>query len=94
MEQKINTYIICYDLCEPEQNYEEIIERIQKYPKFAKINLSVWIIKSKKSKSDIFKDLKPFIDKNDKLFIGTLSGATWTQNIEDTEDIKDCFHKK
>lgn len=71
------SYVVTYDLCEPGQNYEGLIEAIKTY-NWCKIAKSAWIITSIKSSVDIRDHLEAKIDKNDKLFVGQLSGnAAW-----------------
>ncbi len=71
------SFILTYDLCEPGQNYEGLIDAIKTY-NWCKIAKSAWIITSTKSSVDIRDHLKAKIDKNDKLFVGQLTGnAAW-----------------
>ena len=62
------SFILTYDLCEPGQNYEGLIDAIKTY-NWCKIAKSAWIITSTKSSVDIRDHLKAKIDKNDKLFL-------------------------
>ncbi|MBQ8473148.1 MAG: hypothetical protein IJ501_06565 [Bacilli bacterium] len=61
-------YIISYDLNKSGKNYDGLINAIEKY-NCIKILYSTWIIKSSSSAQNIFDNLKPQIDDDDKLII-------------------------
>lgn len=69
------SYFISYDLSSPGQNYNDLIEAIKNYGTYCKINNSDWIISTDDKATEIRDNLKQHLDKNDKLFVGELSGA-------------------
>jgi hypothetical protein len=78
MSVNLNTFIISYDLYQPGQNYLPLIQLIQKNPSWAKIGLSVYIIGTTESYVQVRDKLISVLDKNDKLFVGTVSApAAW-----------------
>ncbi|MCK4295503.1 MAG: SinR family protein [Candidatus Marinimicrobia bacterium] len=75
----MNSYLICYDLLRPGQNYDTLIEKIKSLGTWCHAQQSVWIIKTTKNSVQIRDSLTPFIDQNDKLLIMGLTGeAAWT----------------
>ena len=76
------SYFISYDLNDPGQNYDDLIEAIKKYGTYCKINKSDWIIVSTEDVSTIRDNLCTYIDNNDKLFVGKLSGAAAWKNYK------------
>ena len=68
------SYIISYDFCKPEQDYENLIKAIKNYS-WCKINKSDWVIVATDDASTIRDNLCQYIDENDRLFVGKLSGA-------------------
>lgn len=76
-------YIITYDLCKPGQNYDELIKAIKTY-NWCKIAESTWGVTTTKNSTEIRDYLKSKIDKNDKLFVGKLTGeAAWYGESDD-----------
>ena len=74
----MKTYIISYDLSQPGQNYEELLKRIKSYSQWARLGGSAYIIMTDKSHTEIRDNLLEVLDKNDKLFVGTVSApAAW-----------------
>ncbi len=86
----MNCFAISYDLIGPNRDYTAIHDAIKSFNNWAFINESLWIIKSSKTTSEIRNILKNYIDKNDKLFVGKLTGdAAWT-NLDD--DVSNWLH--
>lgn len=74
----MNTYIITYDLSDPGQDYNALIERIEGYGTWAKIQQSVWLIVTSDTATEIRDYLKQYLDENDKLFVAKVSApAAW-----------------
>ena len=79
------SYFISYDLNNPRQNYDDLIEAIKKYGTYCKINKSDWIICTEDNTTTIRDNLKKHLDSNDRLFVGELSGvAAWCGYKEST----------
>lgn len=74
----MNTFLVTYDLHNPGQDYTSLIQKIKSYPAWAKICESSWCICTSDKASGVRDDLVTYMDQNDKLFVGKLSGeAAW-----------------
>lgn len=74
----MNSYLITYDLDKPGKDYKSLINMIKKYPAWAHICDSSWCVRTANSSKDIRDTLSPYLDDNDKLFVGKLTGeAAW-----------------
>lgn len=80
--------IVTYDLDRPGQNYPKLITAIQAYDN-VKVTESCFIISTDQSCVDIRTYLKTFMDNNDRLFVGELTGnfASY-RSIGNGEDLK------
>ena len=61
-------YCISYDLNKSDKNYDGLISAIQQYD-CIKALYSTWFVKSNSSASDIYYNLKQYIDSNDHIFV-------------------------
>lgn len=75
--------MISYDLIAPNRNYDKLYDGIKNYGTWARINESLWIIKSDDTSTQIRDNLKSFIDENDKLIVAKLSGEGAWFNLSD-----------
>lgn len=74
----MQTYIVTYDLSEPGQRYNKLIELIKSEYAWAKIGYSAFIVKSCASHTELRDKYKQALDSNDKLFVGAVSApAAW-----------------
>lgn len=64
-------YLINYDLRTPGKNYDDLIDAIKAYGKWAKICSSCWAIKTDAEDTQIRDNLNQYIDTNDILFVCT-----------------------
>lgn len=81
------SYFISYDLNNPGQNYDDLIDAIKKYGTYCKINKSDWIICTNDKAKIIRDNLKKYLDSNDRLFVGGLSGeGAWSGYASSTTD--------
>lgn len=86
----MESFIISYDLNNSGKNYDDLIEKIKTYSKWAKINKSVWFVKSNKKCPEIRDDLKSVMDEDDSLFVAKLTGAAaWHNTICKSQHLKD-----
>lgn len=69
--------LVAYDLNKSGQNYDRLISYIKSYSVWAKINQSVWYIKSDKSATQIRDELLRYIDDNDSVFVAEMSAVSW-----------------
>lgn len=73
------SFIITYDLNSLGQNYQDLERAIKAYGTYKKIATTTYIIVTNESSSEIRDYLKQYIDSNDELFVGKLSGqGAWT----------------
>ncbi len=63
------TYLITYDLKNPGQKYDNLIDAIKAYGIWAKISSSCWAIKTNQTAAQICDNLMLYIDANDILFV-------------------------
>ena len=62
-------YHVSYDLTKPDsEDYDNLIERIEKFPECGHILKSSWIINSNKTASEIKKSLINTVEKNIRIF--------------------------
>lgn len=74
----MKTYMVSYDLIEPGQKYEKLIELIKSEYAWAKIGYSAFIVRSNASHTELRDKYKQALDSNDKLFVGAVSApAAW-----------------
>jgi hypothetical protein len=78
-------YLVAYDLVgtnETSQDYAQLIDKIRSYPNWGKLQKSVWLVTSAKSVSEVRDELLLHMDRNDRLFVGELTGtAAWENTI-------------
>ena len=80
-------YFVTYDLKEPGQRYNELVEKIKSYDGWAKLGDSCFLIKSQLSAVEIRNTLKVFLDSNDKIYIGqTTTPAAWSNLPEEVSN--------
>ena len=84
-------YIVSYDLLEPGQNYDNLIEKIKESGSWAKLGGSAYLVDSTKSAVELRDEYKTFLNSNDKLYVGRIEApAAWTGMPQDvTQWIKD-----
>lgn len=88
-------YIITYDLSEPGQNFENLVEKIKESGSWAKLGGSAYLVDSAKSAVELRDECKKFIDSNDKLYVGQVEApAAWSGMPQDVSNwIKDKLKK-
>lgn len=82
-------YIIAYDLCQPERNYDRLYDEIKSFRNWGHITESVWAVTSEQDSEAIRDRLYRVIDSNDRLFV-IKSGldAAWYRTIANSEWLK------
>ena len=68
----MSVLLITYDLNKPGQDYSDFIDTFKKYS-WARLSESSYAIKTSKSPSIIRDELSPHMDKNDYVYVITLS---------------------
>lgn len=71
-------YIVSYDLSQPGQNYEKVLQAIKSYGYWARLGGSAYIVISDTSPVEIRDRIGRQLDANDKLFVGVVKApAAW-----------------
>jgi len=75
-----NNLHISYDLINPGQNYETLINRIKQLGGWAKIHMSYWYVNSSYTSAQAVDFLTPVLDSNDKVYVvdATNNVASWS----------------
>jgi hypothetical protein len=63
--------IVTYDLINPGQNYERLLQKIKAYPLWARLGGSCYLVAADATVVQVRDNLEPVLDRNDKLFVGT-----------------------
>lgn len=84
-------YIVTYDLCKPQQNYAELINRLKLYSA-CRVTESCWLIVTSQTAVEIRDNLGYYIDSNDRIMVAALTGeAAWKNLITSGSAIKDLL---
>jgi hypothetical protein len=80
----MNNLFISYDLNAPGQDYPALIDAIKALGNWAKVQKSLWYVKSTYSASDAVEKVWPKMDRNDSLIVidATNKTAAW-QGVDD-----------
>ena len=71
-----NNLVVSYDLHKPEQNYDAVQDRIKSLGAWARVQRSVWYVKSAVSASDAVTHIWAAMDANDSLIVFDLANNT------------------
>ena len=83
-------YIITLDLNNKENDYSELVKAIKKLGNCRKALNSCWIVETTVKSNDIARYLSNYIEDDDRLFVGKLSGeATGINVLCEDEWLKD-----
>lgn len=83
----MTTYMIGYDLLTPGQDYSDLHEAIKKLGSWWHCLDSTWLINSNQTATQIRDSLKPYLDRNDRLLVSTITrDAAWTGFNEGCSD--------
>lgn len=77
-------HLITYDLCNPGQNYQQLISAIDSLGPARKLSRSCWAVKTSLSSGQIRNYLAHFVDFNDHLFVcpfGSYAAINCKQDI-------------
>lgn len=86
---KMYSYIVAYDLCKPERDYQSLYEMLRSFPNWGKMTESVWCIVSPLSHKEVRDNLMGCLDSNDRLLVvETGHRAAWTNVIADNEWVR------
>ena len=87
---------ISYDLNTPGQGYERIIDLIKELGPWAKVQKSLWYVKSNRSADDAARYLRSVIDNNDSLIVidASSNNAYWyTQDSQISNHLIEHWYK-
>lgn len=77
-----NKFIIVYDLNGANKNYEELIDRLNRFPVCLKINKSAFCIRTSLSAVSVRDELVKYLDKDDSILVEEITGEGAWRNIE------------
>lgn len=70
--------IVSYDLVNPGQNYEKLIQKIKSHTSWARLGGSAYLILTSNTPVQVRDFLAPSLDANDKLYVGVAPApAAW-----------------
>ena len=87
-------YIISYDLCQPDRDYNTLYKVLKTFPAWGRLTESTWAVVSPKNCVEIRDYLMQFVDNNDRLIV-ILGGksAAWLRVIADNNWVKENLAK-
>jgi len=91
-----NNLFVSYDLHSPGQDYEKVADAIKNLGDWAKVQYSLWYVKSQLTASDASGKVWSVMDKNDSLIVidATNNNASWFNLSQEVSDfIKNHWHK-
>lgn len=65
--------LVAYDLNSPGQRHADLLEFLKEQFPLAKLSESSYAIATTKTPSQVFAQLKPYIDKNDQIYVISLN---------------------
>jgi hypothetical protein len=69
----MSSLLVTYDLNRPGQDYADLHKAIKSNPGWAKLSESSYAISTNLSPSQVYSSLKPYLDKNDTLYVIVLT---------------------
>jgi hypothetical protein len=78
------TIQINYDLRTPGRNYEPLYAYIKSHGVWAHPLQSMWLIRTRKTASQIRDELKTKVDSNDHVLTLDVTGDAWASNFDDS----------
>ncbi len=75
----LKVYCICYDLRTPGKDYSGLYDSLRSIGESCQHPLeSVWYVKTAKSSSDLFNELRPKIDDNDSIIVQEMNLSSYS----------------
>ncbi len=65
-----NVLIVIYDLLNPDQNCERLIQKIKAYTRWARLSESAFLIVTESTPGQVCDSLANALDKGDRLYVG------------------------
>ena len=85
--------LVTYDLVgtdETSESYSKLIAAIKAYGTYGHVNKSTWVIVTDSSCESVRDDLLQYMDKDDRIFVASLTGgAAWQNTICSSKWLKD-----
>lgn len=81
----MRSLLIAYDLVgvdDTSENYEKLIARITDYSPRARVELSVWIVRTEAGAKAVRDDLRQYMQSSDRLFVAVLKGEAAWSNVK------------
>ena len=70
-DDNMSVKLITYDLNQPGQKHQKVVEKIKDYGKWARLSESSYAVDT--ASSAIFEDFKPLLDQNDHFLVVAMS---------------------
>ena len=88
-----NNLFVSYDLYSPGQNYDSVAKAIKSLGSWAKVQKSLWYVKSSKTASEAVDTVWAVMDANDSIIVvdATNQAVSW-QNLND--EVADHLRRK
>ena len=67
--EEFHCFIVCYDLCQPGRNYDELYAALKNFHNWGKLTESTWAVVSQLTAVEIRDLLMRYIDSNDRLIV-------------------------
>ncbi len=81
------TLVVSYDLKNPGQNYQTLLQRIKAYDSWARLGGSAYLILTSDSPAQVRDNLIAVLDRNDQLFVGTAPApSAWYGMADDVSN--------
>lgn len=87
----MKTLCICYDLHEPDRNYDELHDAIKSYGIWWHHLESTWFIRTDVKAQEVLTHLSSFIDDNDEILVFAAGTPWWGKGF--TKRAFDWLHK-
>ena len=85
-------YIVTYDLSQPGQNYDKLLNLIKEEINWARLGGSSYLVESNSTSVELRDKYKTDLDSNDQLYVGAVSRpAAW---IGMPDDVTEWIKKK
>lgn len=90
-------FSISYDLSQPGQSYNKLIEAIKSFGTYWNATKSVWFVVTNKSARQVYETISCGIDENDKVFINEVRTPSdwcgWNLSEGELKWIRDHFEE-
>lgn len=67
--EELHCFIVSYDLCQPNRDYNELYAALKRFPNWGKLTESTWAVVSNATVVEIRDYLMRYIDSDDRLIV-------------------------